>query len=303
MRRNIVFIGACWYGNIGDDTYTKVWKRYLAREATLIFINSDYTNRSRAALKKADLIVIGGGGMIYDSNGHFEAMKRYMDYAIKNQTPYGFASCGVQVRRNKDKTGWDYSRFTKRWLPYLEKAEFISLRSQKSCDYLNNKLKRNDVQYFPDLCYLYREPVLKLRSYNAKQYITIIPCASCKIQNKEVRNKLKWAMKKWPDKKVIAMNMGSPLSDDRVKAVKKVFPEVKEIPSQHLTPARALEIIHKSEYVISGRYHGMIFSRVCDTPFYTAKGAQYKIEVEDRKSNMEEAIGHVNVIKNYLKNE
>ena len=56
----ILFVNAMGYGNIGDDTYPIIFKRYFEFDHDLYFMNSDV----KPIPKDLDLIVFGGGGLI-----------------------------------------------------------------------------------------------------------------------------------------------------------------------------------------------------------------------------------------------
>ncbi|WP_075089868.1 hypothetical protein [Verrucomicrobium spinosum] len=93
----IAFVGASGYGNVGDDTYPLVFQEQF-RGAELLFFNSDLPAEMPSDL---DLVVLGGGGIIYNSathdespSPHFRCMQFYMDHAIASGTPWGFLSCG-----------------------------------------------------------------------------------------------------------------------------------------------------------------------------------------------------------------
>ena len=139
----IAIIGASGYGNVGDDTYPILLKKYLSKFHELTFYNSDAAAR-KEALPRFDYMIFGGGGIIYNSQGnpqaensgaklsaHFSYMKYYLDHAWQNNIPYCFCSADIQVRKDKDTGEWNYSPLEP-WMPYLQKAEFISVRSSHS---------------------------------------------------------------------------------------------------------------------------------------------------------------------------
>ena len=134
----ILIVNAMGYGNIGDDTYPIVFKKYL-KGHELHFANSDPTPIPDGL----DLIILGGGGLIFDKEGemHLTYIARYMKHAIKNKIPYCFVSVGIQCRRDYKNNKWTHDEYARNWVPYLKKAAFASFRDLGSARYFAQKLK------------------------------------------------------------------------------------------------------------------------------------------------------------------
>src|SRR5882757_7801435 len=126
----IAFVGASGYGNVGDNSYPLVFQQHLPGHE-LIFYNSDLPAELPSDVK---LIVLGGGGIIYNSrmepeteeSEHFRYMKFYMDWAITHGIPFGILSCGFQFASGQGPS--NLAALTS-WVPYLKQALFVTLRS------------------------------------------------------------------------------------------------------------------------------------------------------------------------------
>src|SRR6186713_605041 len=155
----LAFIGASGYGNTGDDTYPLVLREQLA-EHELIFHNSDLPAELPSDL---DAVILGGGGLVYNSgvtpasaeSHHFQCMRHYMHWAKQRGIPWGFLSCGVQLRREHE---GHVSEVLAPWIPWLREARFITLRSKACVDVVAKITGRGDIHQFPDLAYLFRPP-------------------------------------------------------------------------------------------------------------------------------------------------
>jgi exopolysaccharide biosynthesis predicted pyruvyltransferase EpsI len=63
----------------------------------------------------------------------------------------------------------------------------------------------------------------------------------------------------------------------------------------------AFETIARSRFVITGRYHGMIFARIHRVPFITPVDSPYKIRMENLETDMSAAAGHFEVLRQFLR--
>lgn len=272
----VVFVGCSGYGNIGDDTYPLVIKKHLKNYA-LLFKNSD---PDRYLPKDCGLLVIGPGGVIYQNNetAHFDYMKEYMDQAIKREIPLVFLSCGVQ------KTDIEP------WKPYFDYAKLITVRSKKDVEYIKNVTENENVYYFPDLCYLFDEyeAVQELPS----KYTVFVPTG--KNPSETTKN----IISSIPEKERVFLRMGAPKeTEESYKNYKALFSGKIIL---DVSPAKVNYIIKNAEKVFTWRYHGLVFSRINAVPYSTGSVKTLKILHEDRESNTDQAIGHINKLKDVL---
>ncbi|MFH1318594.1 MAG: polysaccharide pyruvyl transferase family protein [Candidatus Omnitrophota bacterium] len=252
----IVFIGASGYRNIGDNAYKELFTDNLP-QAYQCYFESPYPDLD--ILKNADLMVIGGGGLIYDNESeHFNYMKMYIDEAIRLNIPYGFSSAGIQWRTDNP------LEELKRWTEYLKGAKFICLRSPKGKEIISELTGRNDVKYYPDLCYL-----LKPSDYyiNSEFDILFIPHEVATREDNDFTRAFKKAIA--DGKKV----MIAQFSRDEEKAVdyfrEIATPHNNLVCRKDLTPREALGLVSQAKEVHTFRYHGLVFANSLNVPVKT----------------------------------
>ncbi|HBJ87438.1 MAG TPA: hypothetical protein DDZ88_26995 [Verrucomicrobiales bacterium] len=290
----IAFVGASGYGNVGDDTYPLVFAQQLP-EHELVIYNSDLP----AALPDdLALLVLGGGGILYNNpkdgpadaeSPHFRAMKFYMDAAIARGIPWGILSCGFQFQINREA---EYAAALKPWAPYLKQAAFITLRSPNCVRIAQEISGRDDARFFPDAAYLYRPTVEA-----DQQAVTLVPAGLVNARNTLIKHYMRqFAASGTPTR---WLGMGAPVDDDKLLAeVTERFPQSQIIARPG--PQAAFETIARSRFVLTGRYHGMIFARVSRAPFITPVDSPYKIRMEDLNADISTAAGHFEVLRRFL---
>lgn len=285
----VALIGASGYGNIGDDTYPLVWSRYFPTVDWRIY-NSDLPSE----LPKVDLVLFGGGGLIYNNRtAHFDYMRRYIDWALASRTPYGFLSCGIQAA--KDKSGnWMLIETLTDWIPLLRNAIFIGLRDPMSRDALWQR-GIHHAYYAPDLCYLFpgNHPT-------ENRYVTVCPAASVNAKSEAIIERIELALKDYPSARLISINMGAVDSDDATEAFTDRFDRCKVFCANDLTPGRALSLIASSATIITGRFHGLVFARALRRPAWYWKGkCQWKLEHECLDVDPKLALRHLKKFSNW----
>lgn len=266
----VALIGASGYGNIGDDTYPLLWRRFFPSVDWHVF-NSDLP----AEIPDADLVLFGGGGLIYSNEtAHFDYMRHYMQWAIDSGVPFGFLSCGVQAAKNGS-NGWQLERTIEEWPALLGKAEFIGVRDPHSLGFLTG-LGLQHSFWAPDLCYLFAG-----ERETAQRFVTICPAASVKVSQPRIMRQIEQSLSRHPDLTLLALNMGSVESDPDVEEVAAVFEACTVVRCRELTPDRAVTLIAGSAEIITGRYHGLVIGRSLRKPVWFRKGqCQWKLEHE-----------------------
>lgn len=268
----IGFVGASGYGNTGDDTYPILFREYLGNKHKLVFMNSDI---NKFNLSDLDLIVMGGGGIVYcNDTAHFDYMKYYMDYAIDNEIPLSFVSVGIQSRTN------DFS-FLEQWREYFDYAHLITVRSKKDKELIES-YSDTVVNYFPDLCYDL-SPILNLKT--DKNHVVIIPARNISIKNENVCRLVNDLALK--NNRFSILNFGGhcvyDITEKKIQGFKKLLADKKCDLHLDLGPYEYLNIIKTANRVITGRYHGLIFAKSCgikkENIYYEKKG--FKFENED----------------------
>lgn len=297
QHMKIAFVGASGYGNVGDDTYPLVFAQQLP-EHELVIYNSDLPSSLPEDL---DMIVMGGGGIVYNNpqegaatmeSPHFRCMKFYMDVAIQRRIPWGFLSCGFQFQINREA---EYAAALQPWVCYLKQAHFITFRSPRCMRIAQEISGRDDVVFAPDAAYLY-EPEVETPA-ESMWSITLVPAGLVNARNTLTNHYLRqFAASGMP---VTWLGMGAPVDDQRLLAeVAELFPEAQIIAAPG--PKMAFETIARSRFVITGRYHGMIFARVSRVPFITPVDVPYKIRMEKLDEDMGAATVHFEVLRRFI---
>lgn len=296
----IAFIGASGYGNLGDDVYPFLLKRYLAGHRVLFF-NSDLPKQMPEDI---ELFVVGGGGVVYNNSEepdhqispHFEKMRFYLDYAIEHGKPFGFLSCGFQFRHD---VGDRQLESLVLWKPYLQSALFASFRSPACLAMFTQLAERNDGRFYPDLgylntCSLSTGPVIGLPS----RYVVVIPALSIKPDNEQVLHQVRFMESSGFHP--VWMQMGADCDDKRhLDAIAGSHPHWTTI--RGITCEAASRVIAGSAFVITGRYHGMVFARANGIPFYMPTRAPHKMMAEDLSAMPTDAFGHIDLIGHHLR--
>jgi hypothetical protein len=220
---------------------------------------------------------------------HFRAMKFYMDAAIARGIPWGILSCGFQFQINREA---EYATALRPWVPYLKQAAFITLRSPNCVRIAQEISGRDDAQFFPDAAYLYQPKVEA-----DQRAVTLVPAGLVNARNTLINHYIRhFAASGTPTR---WLGMGAPVDDDKLLAeVAERFPQSQIIARPG--PQAAFEIIARSRFVLTGRYHGMIFARVSRVPFITPVDSPYKIRMEDLNADISSAIGHFEVLRRFL---
>jgi hypothetical protein len=293
----IAFVGASGYGNVGDDTYPLVFAQQLP-EHELVIYNSDLP---KSLPEDLDMLVMGGGGIVYNhgeksaeamESPHFRCMKFYMDEAIRRRIPWGFLSCGFQFQFNGEES--DVSRLQP-WAPYLRQAHFITLRSPRCVRIAQELSGREDVVFAPDAAYLYRHETAT--SVDDMRSITLVPAGLVNARNALINHYLRQFAASGMS--VTWLGMGAPADNDKLLAeAAESFPQAQIIATPG--PKVAFETIARSRFVITGRYHGMVFARTSHVPFITPVDAPYKIRMENLDECISSAETHFEVLRRYI---
>jgi len=310
----IAYVGACGYGNIGDDIYPRIWK-YEFPYINWTFYNSDLPD---SLPDDTDLVLFGGGGIIYfNDTAHFEYMSWYIKEAKRLDIPFAFISADFQFKRKKeDKNEFDTEETLDKWCPILKAAEVVHLRSLNSVKLLAEREVKST--YTPDLAYLWRplSPYLKVDDSfspqlpnSSRKDITIIATTDFfRPTNQLFMNKLRAKIKQLGNvSRLNLINMGaSGLEDERSIKLKEALEKdgttnLNLCLSDDLTPDSALQIINNSAFVFSGRYHGMILSRNCGVPYFVREDEpQYKIHSEEAMPLTRDPFNNILVLRELI---
>lgn len=279
----IAFVGSSGYGNIGDDTYPLIFKKELA-EHELIFYNSDWKDDP---FEKTDLVVMGGGGIIYhNSSAHFGYMRRYMEEAMKHKIDLAFVSCGIQLFKERVSV-------IKPWIDYFDYAKLITVRSQRGANIIKNYSNTENIHWFPDLCYSYETDSQIKRNDDV---VVVVPANSVSGKHEKTCLKIKEYSEKNKEFKIL--RMGSKEDD------KKKFDEIVSLCDPNRTtsywesgPKIAKNVISSANSIITGRYHGIVFARISGLKNIDYYDTGFKFEYEDFTVDFKESIKHIKLLK------
>lgn len=289
--KKVALIGAWGYGNVGDDAYPRVWRRYFPGVEFSLY-NSDLPCKA----PEADLYLFGGGGILFDNGtAHYDYLSTYAEWARQRGIPIAFVSVGVQLRINfPDYTAHYIAEALGRWATLLGAADLVTVRDRESQSMLAER--GIHAEQYPDLCYL--TGGLEQRS---EKFLTVLPGTGLTTAFSSAREQLEECMRTYPGKPLIIMNMGSPATDSLVDDFASNYPVLATFKSQHTPVELALNVIRNSCFVLTGRYHGLVFSRAAGKPFWTPSAMQtFKLSAEDRAANMTDALGHMRAVANLL---
>lgn len=285
----ILVAGANGLKNLGDDSYKVVIDRYFNYQEHELLFDSPYPDSN--SIKWADFVIIGGGGLIYDDEAHFKYMTTYIQ-----DKPFGFLSCGVQLHKEIP-----CEKQLLQWQPFLNKAEFITLRS-KSCQQIIQKLcPEKQVFYFPDLAYL--TPPTDYQIITTKEPYGVIIPTHYSLKD-EVFAQIENFMEQQPVKNVFVLQFSNDDKNAYQYFIAKYgfYNNLKGRNS--LTPSEAVEILRSASWVITSRFHGYVLSRaggLCNEQILLLDD-RYKSQVEDKKQHKTFASAHLAVVNKSLGN-
>jgi polysaccharide pyruvyl transferase WcaK-like protein len=217
-----------------------------------------------------------------------------MDWAMARGIPWGFLSCGFQFD-----IGVDSSRLEslKPWIPYLQQAHFVTVRSPVCLRIVEELSGRGDGRFFPDAAYLYRPTAGPITADGLKT-VVIVPAARVNAEDRLIRHFIR--LFESVGHRVVWLGMGAKPDDQPLlDAVARMQPGVFAISCR--SPVEAHGHIARSQFVITGRYHGMVFARSCGIPFFVPEHTQHKIRHEDLTVDPAGAIGHIETLQAVLR--
>jgi hypothetical protein len=320
----VLCIGSYDYGNIGDGMYKFILSNYLKNDNTSISLKSYFVADTVRINSKGnyipfyssetdldfDYLIIGGGGILKNFSDK-SSYKYYLDLATNKNKPYFFVSVGIQtLEQNLDVTSC--KSLLGNSIKYLNNSELVCVRSITDYSLLFSILENNYKLYtYPDLGYLINN-FIDITSIS-KKYITLFQTGSANVKLKHIKDLIDSKLNEYKNSKLIIINLGGKnnpaiendfdeyelfneaktiypdaeiyFGDSISKELKDIYYKNKEIKSSDINLNKVIEIIASSYYVITGRYHGLIFSKALNIEVYPAV-FNYKINAEINKSNL-----------------
>lgn len=299
---NILVAGASGYGNIGDDSYREVLGAYSEGRSVHFTFDSPYPDIQ--SVVESDLLLIGGGGLIYcNDTAHFDYMSMYLDTAITHKKPFAFISCGVQPRNinGQTLTTEEIAEQIRPWKPYLDKAAFISVRSEKDAEIIKSLSTNLSVLYYPDLGYLTPASSFSLRRPGTT---LIIPTKSMvsSLEWKQYWNELLDSCTEG-DKKNITIVAFSRDDEEVVHQLNAELGVQENLVSRtRFSPREAVALCAEASQVITGRYHGHVLARAAGKSYdeITIIDRRHKSAVENYKQDITLAKGHLTLLSLFI---
>jgi polysaccharide pyruvyl transferase WcaK-like protein len=284
----IVIFGATGSHNVGDDilgiTLQKMIQKTMPDAEVLL-----KPQHLREDIETADLIVIGGGGLIYDAD--FENVTNYTEIILRANDqgiPVFMAGIGVQYM------------FTEKakevYRNALRFVKAISVRNDVDADYLVNELgcRPDQIIRSRDLAFLAAEvlSVAGERPHNTKKRL-VLSLADWKL-GKQNYEKIAAGLDAQKDSYLAYVKAAIPrllqtydvqlvcqAVEDRelYEMLRSANPELTVVEFKDIEDsARLIDVYRAADITVTGRYHGLIASVVAGTPAIGVSFGGHKIK-------------------------
>jgi hypothetical protein len=181
------------------------------------------------------------------------------------------------------------------WASYLKQALFLTLRSPTCAHVAAELTGRGDCHFFPDAAYLLRPS--GATSMPERKTLVIVPAGAVNARDPFIKHFIKLFDPRDCDQ--VWLSMGAMVDDAPLLAdTRRAYPHAKVI--EQPTPQEAIEWIARAQFVMSGRYHGLIFARNSCVPYYVPQDSPYKIVSEDLSADPVRAAGHFEVLRSAM---
>ena len=263
-KKNILLVTANNSGNLGDDVITLAAQDLLQRQYPNAHIIIDKSPAEKSVVKNVDLVVLGGGGIFYDTC-FFNTTNycQYLLYASEFDIPC--CAIGVGVARMQSAYGLEI------YAQAINKAEFIFVRDQYSRDMLIDQIQVNThAEVKVDTAFaLEAEPTSIEINKTGKPTAFVSLVDTGGMLNPKVTQEYQSAMGETIEIlmehfKVVFIVQSRDDSEIHLKYSQKYNLEVIEIP---FSDARsAISVYEQADVVITGRLHGFILSQIARVP-------------------------------------
>ena len=282
--------------------YRDVWRKVFGTELKIHTTHQAREDTAEELIKQSKRVVFGGGGILYyaadreNGYGEFNIFMRWYEKLKRTNTPYAFASIGIQTRHlfhNKLSLSMNISQidngaFT-RIYPIVKDAEFVSVRSP--WDALLLQPWNSNIYYYPDLCFTLRKLGLanavipKVRTYA----LTIgrqpdLPTIMAEIKSKHLRH----------------FNVIISESDLNIHDFSKFDIDTQIVNKQYVYEQDSY--FANANYVYSTRYHGMIMAKLFHVPnIVIGTTTKWKLMTfQDEADNEAGAFGHIELVRRFV---
>jgi len=219
-----------YHATIGDNLYTLLLEKHLISRGNEVKLFYNFKTQNPEETSKLDLLIVGGGGIIYDvmlNQPLTERHKRRMEWIFRcvEKAPKKIGiSLGFQGL---------YTEYRNRWLQTLKKLEVITVRDAITLRFLQEENIETPIILAPDLAWILKIPPSKKENYKT---ITI----NSDTQKINIPN----------DYIQVPMTRSGE------------YPPHKPLYSLY----KYVEKINKAKLHIAGRLHAFILGVLCETP-------------------------------------
>lgn len=286
----VLMVGASGYGNVGDDAYVDVakasWPDFEIRA-----VNSDHAKQAAQHVAWSDIVVMGGGGIIYcNQTDHFARMCDFMNAARHQHKPLAFWSVGVQLVPVKGKplrTEADVlaqAAQIRPWAPYLRRARLISVRNPLDARLIEAMMPAQDERLpllvAPDVCHAYPlgfEPQPERRTYEV-----VIPTSLAFREVGGVEAFIAKLQGSFTEMEVLCFSRDDEFAVAELIHAVKTTHNFDTLRVRSLEPAAALCVLKTARRVVTGRYHGAVLARAAGVSDIEVIDPRYKSRFEPR---------------------
>lgn len=250
MPLKTLICGAYTYGNQGDDAIKSVLVDML-RDAGVqdIVIARPYPDET--LVQWADVVIIGGGGLLYDdSSAHFDYyFKQYGKWAMQHKKKLLFCGVGYQGIKQKESINLLNGLF--------DYAALVSVRQQADADALHSLGLLQNILVADDLAFVAEASSNYTLSLPCKPALCIIPSVA-----DGSFDAYQWMAE-------TAISLGYDLhiavtSYEDIPVAEKLNEAIYEHDSirvfKYLSFGEVIHLLHQMDVVITARYHGIVFA-------------------------------------------
>jgi len=279
---NLLLCGATGYGNVGDDCIRDILADSVySKFGDKVNITATRPYPQKKLIEESNLIVIGGGGLIYDSNqANFDYYLMYAAEAYLESKPYAFIGIGLQELSDPK----NISRLREAF----RHSKVISVRQQADID----KLKKLDC-YFEnktflgkDIGYLIKPSKIKFTEKSNKPKIAIIPGHD--FLNTEIyKDKIKLAVLNNMNAVDFYFISTSYEDNDNIEELRKIIDYNGSIRDfKYFRASTITSLLGEMDAVYTNRFHGVVFGVASGCKKVIGFGTKQKILDELPQENI-----------------
>jgi exopolysaccharide biosynthesis predicted pyruvyltransferase EpsI len=286
-HKNILLLNSSSYGNVGDDLYTEMIKRYLC-EYNITVVPDTYLMNSKKELigykdwddekdviLDFDHLIIGGGGLFNKSRMiENHPMVLYTRFAKKYKKPYYILSVGFQDLEIQKEDVSDYTLFH----DIFSNSSYTSVRSIVDYSLVKtflNKDKINSLNYYPDLVYSLKKVVPFNNNIvkKEKKYLLLVFSHFFSLNWSHIRVQIHKLLHE-KNLNLVVMNWDGNIDNNKIIIDKEYnicmssFKNVKFFRglNKDFSFNELFDILSNTEIILPGRYHAKVLAHVFKIP-------------------------------------